>query len=122
MHEELESLKENNVFELTNLLEGKRTVGSKWVYITKVNPDGSKRYKARFVARGFSQKKGIDYRETFSLTANNTSIRNLMQMVVQYDLIVHQMDVKTAYLHAPLDYEIFVEQPEGFKTKKLVYG
>ena len=42
-------------------------------------------------------------------------------MVVQYDLIVHHMDVKTAYLHAPIDYEIFVEQPEGFKTKKLVY-
>ena len=44
-----------------------------------------------------------------------------MQTVVQYDLIVHQMDVKTAYLHAPIDYEIFVEQPEGFKTNKLVY-
>ena len=44
-----------------------------------------------------------------------------MQIVVQYDLIVHQMDVKTAYLHAPIDYEIFVEHPEGFKTNKLVY-
>ena len=44
-----------------------------------------------------------------------------MQMVVQYDLIVHQMGVKTAYLHAPIDYEIFVEQFEGFKTNKLVY-
>ena len=44
-----------------------------------------------------------------------------MQMVVQYDLIVHQMDVKMAYLHAPIDYEIFVEQPERFKTNKLVY-
>ena len=113
MHEELESLKENNVFELTNLPEGKKTVGSKWVYTTKENSDGSKRYKARFIARGFSQKKGIDYRETFSPTANITSIRILM--VVQYDLIVHQIDVKTAYLHAPIDYEIFVVQPEGFK-------
>ena len=77
--------------------------------------------KARFVARGFSQKNGIDYGETFSPTADITSIRILMQMVVQYDLIVHQMDVKTAYLHAPIDYEIFVEHPEGFKTNKLVY-
>ena len=42
-------------------------------------------------------------------------------MVVQYDLIVHQMDVKTAYLHVSIDYEIFVEQSEGFKTNKLVY-
>ena len=44
-----------------------------------------------------------------------------MQMVVQYDLIVLQIDVKTAYLHAPIDNEIFVEQPEGFKTNKLLY-
>ena len=50
MHEELESLKENNVFELTNLSEGKKTVGSKWLYTTKENPDGMKRYKARFIA------------------------------------------------------------------------
>ena len=40
-----------------------------------------------------------------------------MQMVVQYDLIVHQIDVTTPYLHAPIDCEIFVEQPEGFETK-----
>ena len=53
MHEELESLKEN-VFELTNLSEGKKTVGSKWFYTTMETPNGSKRYKARFVARGFS--------------------------------------------------------------------
>ena len=90
MHEELESLKENNVFELTNLPEGKKTVGSKWIYATKENLDRSKRYKAR----EFNQKKGIDYRETFSPTANITSVRILMQMVVQYDLIVHQMDIK----------------------------
>ena len=57
MHEELESLRENNVFELKNLPEGKKTVGSKWVYTTKENSDWSKRYKARFVARGFSQKR-----------------------------------------------------------------
>ena len=42
-------------------------------------------------------------------------------MVVKYDLIVNQMDVKTGYLHAPINYEIFVEQPGGFKTNKLVY-
>ena len=65
--------------------------------------------------------QGIYYGETFSPAANITSIYILMQMVVQYDLIVHQMDVKTTYLHAPIDYEIFVEQLEGFKINKLVY-
>ena len=102
-------------------MKAKKTVGSKWVYTTKENPNGFKRYKARFISRGFSQKKGIDYGETFSPTANITSVRILMQMMVQYDLIVHQMDVKNGVFAYTFDYEIFVEQPERFKTNKLVY-
>ena len=67
--------------------------------------------------RGFSQTKGLDCQETFSPTANITSVRMLMQMVVQYDLTVHHMDITSAYLRAPIDCEFFVEQPEGFETK-----
>ena len=54
MHEKMESLKENYVFELKPLPEGKKIVGSKWVYTIKKNPEGSEKYEARFVARGFS--------------------------------------------------------------------
>ena len=117
LNEEMESLKENDVFELTPLPEGKKTVASKWVYTIKKNPDGSEGYKATFAARGFNQTKGLDYPETFSLATNITSVRILMQMVVKYDLTVHQMDVTTAYLHASIDNEIFVEQPEGLEIK-----
>lgn len=77
---------------------------------------------------------GVEYVETFSPTANFTRVRVLMQKAAQKDLILHQMDVKTAYLHAPIDFEIYMEQPGVWfkismtsekivcKLKKLVYG
>ena len=134
MEEEMNSLKENDTFTLTTLPEGRKVVGSRWVYTVKENPSGSKTYKARYVAKGYSQTEGVDYHETFAPTANFTSVRILMQLAAQYDLILHQMDVKTAYLNAPIDCEIFLEQPEGFeiasssndvlvyKLKKSLYG
>ena len=126
MRDELDSLKENDMFELVRLPEGKSAVGGKWVYCTKENADGQKSFKARYVAKGYNQIKGIDYTETFSPTANITSVRALMQIAVHNNLTVHQMDVKTAFLHAPIDTEIYLEQPEGFEVKsndgeKLVY-
>jgi len=126
MKEEMSSLEENNTFTLTTLPEGKGTVGGRWVYTIKDNPDGHKTYKARYVAKGYSQVKGVDYHETFAPTANFTSLRVLMQLSAQHDLILHQMDVKTAYLNAPIDCDIFMEQAEGFEVvsdceNKLVY-
>ena len=124
MDEEMHSLKENT-FTLTNLPEGKKAVGGRWVYAIKTDVDGSEKYKARYVARGYSQKMGVDYEETFSPTANMTSVRVLVQKAAQENLILHQMDVKTAYLNAPIDCEIYMEQPEGYEVrshtdKKLV--
>ena len=72
-------------------------------------------FKARYVAKGYSQIPEIDYQETFALTARISSIRTLLQRVVQNDMIIHQMDVKTAYLNAPIDCELYMEQPEGFE-------
>ena len=85
-----------------------------------------KTYKARYVAKGYSQVKDIDHHETFSPTASLTSVRALKQIAAQHNLTLHQMDVKTAYLNAPIDCEIYLEQPEGFETpsnsdKRLVY-
>ena len=134
MDEEIESLRENEAFTLTHLPEGKVAVGSRWVYAVKSDVNGSCKHKARYVAKGYSQKIGVDYAETFSPTANLTSIRTLIQKAAQEDLMLHQMDVKTAYLHAPIDFEIYMDQPEGyevkstndeklvFKLKKSLYG
>ena len=115
MEKEIRSLEENNTYTLVTRPEDKNVVGGKWVYSIKDgdNPE----YKARYVAKGYSQIKDIDYHETYAPTTKMTTIRTLMQLSAQYDLIVHQMDVKSAYLHAEIDCDIFVEQPQGYSTQ-----
>lgn len=117
MDKEMRSLEENKTFTLTKLPPGRQPVGGRWVYALKRDIDGSEKYKARFVAKGYSQKQGTDYDETFSPTADMTSVRVVMQKAAQENLILHQMDVETAYLHAPIDHEIYMEQPEGYEQK-----
>ena len=95
--------------------------------------DGSiEKYKARFVARGFSQKEGIDYEETFAPVAKYTSIISIRALVVVMKWKIHQMDVKTAFLNGVVEEEVYVEQPLNFEThdkeshvcrlKKAMYG
>ena len=115
MDDEIEALESNETFELVPPPKGREVVGGKWVYTVKTGPDKAETYKARYVAKGYSQIPGIDYHETFSPTARMSSIRVLLQQAIQNDMLVHQMDVKTAYLNAPIDCEIFIEQPEGYE-------
>ena len=93
----------------------------------KESPTGAKTFKARYDAKRYSHVKGVDYQQTFAPTANLTSVRVLMQIAAQHDLVLHQMDAKTAYLHAPIDCEIYMDQAEGFEVPlegegKLVYN
>ena len=118
MDSEIESLVENETYKVEKLPVGKNVIGGKWVYATKLDADGNVKHKARYVAKGYSQKENVDYYETFSPTARMTSVRMLMQLVVDQDLCVHQMDVKSAYLNAPIDCELYVEQPEGYGIEK----
>ena len=134
MDDEILSLEDNNTYELTTLPDGCTSIGSRWVFAVKLGPDDEEKYKARLVAKGYSQVHGIDYQETFSPTAKITSIRMLMQLAVQNDYYINQMDVKSAYLNADIDAEIYVDQPEGYckqsdngsklvwKLKKSLYG
>ena len=126
MEDEMNSLKENETFVHTTLPHGTNLIGGKWVYALKMGLNGEKRYKARYVAKGYSQVPDIDYKETFCPTARITSIRMLLQIAMQQNLKVHQMDVKTAFLNGPIDCELFVEQPKGFEKlgsngEKLVW-
>ncbi|KAL0318363.1 UNVERIFIED_CONTAM: Retrovirus-related Pol polyprotein from transposon TNT 1-94 [Sesamum angustifolium] len=106
MKEEIASMDKNQVWELTKLSEGVKPVGCKWVYKTKRNPSGKiERYKARLVAKGYTQKEGIDYRETFSPVSKKDSFRIIMALVAHFDLELHQMDVKTAFLNGDLEEE-----------------
>ena len=73
------------------------------------------------MAKGYLQIYSKNYREIFAPMTNMTSIRLLLQIAVQYDLLIHHMDVKSAYLNACLDYEIYVELPEGFESRNGNY-
>ena len=133
MVSELDSIHKNGTWELVPLPEGRRPIGSKWVYKIKRKADGSiDRYKARLVAKGYSQQAGIDYHETFAPVAKFTSIRLLLALAAQYDYEIHQMDVRTAFLNGDLDVDIYMAQPDGFveqgrshlvcHLKKSLYG
>ena len=133
MNDELNSMANNQVWDLVELPEGFRAVGCKWVYKTKTDASGNiERYKARLVAKGFLQKEGIDYHDTFSPVSKKDSLRIIMALVAHFDLELHQMDVKTAFLNGELEEEVYMTQPEGFisekgnnlvcKLKKSIYG
>lgn len=68
-----------------------------------------------WVAKGFTQREGIDYTEVFSPVVKQTSIRIVISLVAQYDLELQQMDVTTSFLHGELDETIYMKQPEGFE-------
>ena len=122
MDEEVKSLKENNTYTLVKLPPEKTCVGGRWVYALKSGPEGEDVFKARYVARGYTQKYGIDYVETFAPTAKFTTIRVFIQMAVELGLIIHQMDVKTAYLNAPIDVELYMAQIKGYEEDIGVGG
>ena len=131
MKNEYDSLIENKTWILTKLPAGKRAISSKWVFKTKMNALGELVCrKARLVARGFCQTKGIDYNETYAPVVRYNSIRFLLALAAKHNLIIHQMDAVTAFLNANLHDEIYMHQPEYFnddlnmfcKLKKSNYG
>ena len=117
MQDEMKSLHENHSFELVKLPKGKRALKNRWVYRVKQEEHTSQpRYKARLIVKGFSQKKGIDFEEVFSLVVKMSSIRVVLGLT-SLDLEIEQMDVKTTFLHGDLDKEIYMEQLESFVVK-----
>ncbi|XP_059072468.1 retrovirus-related Pol polyprotein from transposon TNT 1-94 [Cryptomeria japonica] len=133
MDEEYQSIIKNDVWDLVPRPKGKSIVSSKWLFKIKHNADGNiEKYKARFVARGFSQKEGIDYEETFAPVARYTSIRTIIAIAASKGWKLHQMDVKTAFLNGVIEEEVYIEQPEGYeirdrlthvcRLKKALYG
>jgi hypothetical protein len=100
MRDEMKSMSTNEVWDLVEIPRGAKTVGCKWVYKTKCDSKGNvERFKARLVAKGFTQREGIDYKETFSPVSSKNSFRIIMALVAHYDLELHQMDVKMAFLN-----------------------
>lgn len=131
MKSELESIEANETWDLTELPPGRKAIGSKWVFKTKVDANGNPdRKKARLVAQGFSQKYGVDYDEVFAPVARSVTLRMMLSTAGANKLIVKQYDIKTAFLNGKLEEEIFMRPPPGFqrqdgkvyKLRKSLYG
>lgn len=116
--DKLESIDENDVWELYDLKDQlKPVINCRWVFKKKIDAKGVvKRHKVRLVARGFTQRKGVNFNETFAPVAKFTSLRLLFALASDRNWHVHQMDAKTAFLCADIDQDdIFVQIPEGFE-------
>nr|KAJ0189849.1 hypothetical protein LSAT_V11C800451850 [Lactuca sativa] len=133
IHDEIDSIMHNNTWVLADLPPGCKALGCKWILKRKMKVDGTiDKYKAILVIQGFRQKEGIDFFDTYAPVARISTIRLLLALAAIHNLVIHQMDVKTAFLNGDLDEEIYMKQPEGFvmpgnehkvcKLKKSLYG
>ncbi|XP_052126145.1 uncharacterized protein LOC113209233 [Frankliniella occidentalis] len=132
MIDEIGSFEKNSVWELVPLPTGAKVVGNRWVYRRKTDKDGNTIYRARLVAKGYTQVHGIDYHETFAPVIRRSVLRMLFSVAVNFNLKIDHLDVKTAFLYGDLSEDVFMCQPEGFSVegseshvcqlKKAMYG
>ena len=121
IRKETESIIKHGTFSLVDLPKGRTPISSKWVFKLKELKDGDYKFKARLVARGFSQKEGIDYTETFAPVVKYKSLRILLAIACERNMHIHQMDVCTAFLHGELEEEIYMTPPEGLQKEGKVW-
>ncbi|RVX10878.1 Retrovirus-related Pol polyprotein from transposon TNT 1-94 [Vitis vinifera] len=116
VQDEIDALEKNGTWTITDLPVGKRPMGYKWIFSIKYKADGSiERFKARLVARGFTQSYGIDYQETFAPVAKLNTIRILLSLAVNQDWCLQQLDIKNAFLNGDLEEEVYMEILPGFE-------
>ena len=129
----MESMYSNSVWSLVKAPKGVKPIECKWIYKRKIQPDGKvETFKARLVAKCYTQKEGIDYEETFSPVAMLKSILILLTVTASLDYEIWQMDVKTTFLNDSLEEDIYMQQPERFiargqehmacKLQRSIYG
>jgi len=112
-HEVFDAIILNGTFELCPLPPGWKAISTRWVL--KIKHDSS--YKARWVARGFSQHEGIDCLDTCTPVLCLENLRFLLAYAIM-GYKIHPMDVDNAFLHALLNKDIYVSQAEGFESKE----
>ena len=115
MEAEYAALLANRTWELVPRPPGANVVTGKCVFRVKYKPDGSlDRYKARWVVRGFSQRPGVDFGETFSPVVKPAMIRTVLSLVASRGWQARQLDVSNAFLHGNLSERVYCQQPVGF--------
>ncbi|GJT24232.1 retrovirus-related pol polyprotein from transposon TNT 1-94 [Tanacetum coccineum] len=133
MQEELHEFEHLEVWELVPPPDKAFVITLKWIYKVKLDElGGILKNKARLVARGYRQEEGIDFEESFAPVARLEAIRIFLAFAAHMNMVVYQMDVKTAFLNGNLREEVYVSQPDGFvdpdkpnyvyKLKKALYG
>ncbi|GJW10403.1 ribonuclease H-like domain-containing protein [Tanacetum coccineum] len=132
MNNEMDALYRNDTWEIVELPMGRKAIGGKWVYKIKYKSSGDiDRYKARYVAKGYNQKEGVDFDETFSPVVKIVTVRCVINLVVQNNWFIFQLDVNNAFLYGDLDETVYMSLPEGFfnpgdkrvcRLKKSLYG
>ncbi|CAH2091010.1 unnamed protein product [Euphydryas editha] len=131
MKEEYNSLIKNGAWTLVDRPFNRNVIKSKWVFKVKQDASGNfDKFKARLVARGFSQKPGVDFDKTFSPVVRHSTLRILFNLANEKDMDIDHIDVTTAFLNGSLQEEIYMEQPPGFEIdnnkvcmlQKSIYG
>ncbi|KAL0301466.1 UNVERIFIED_CONTAM: Retrovirus-related Pol polyprotein from transposon TNT 1-94 [Sesamum radiatum] len=133
INDEMDSIIGNNAWVLVDLPPGCKPLGCKWIFKKNMKVDGTiEKFKARLVIQGFRQRPGIDYSDIYAPVARISTIRLLIALASIHNLVIHQMDVKTAFLNGDLDEEVYMKQLEGFimpsnkhkvcKLVKSLYG
>ena len=117
MGKEFQQMQDFKTWDLQDLPDNRKAIACRWVYSVKPNLSGDgfvRKFKARLVVKGFSQRAGIDYNETFSPVAHHESFRIILALAAQHGLFLRQVDVVGAFLNGEMHDEIFMRQPEGF--------
>jgi hypothetical protein len=133
MDEELDQIEKNDTWKLVPKINNKNVLGTKWVFINKLNEDGQvTRNKDRLVCKGYTQVEGIDFEEKFSPVSIMEAIRFLLYYAFSNNIKVYKMNVKSTFLNGELEEEFYIEQPTKFqlsgnidyvcKLKKALYG
>ena len=114
MKDEIDQLEKLGTYQLEDLPMGRQAVGNKWVYNTKINPDGTIWHKVQLVAQGFSQWPSLDCFDTYSPVMRMESLRVLLAITANLDWEAEQMDVVGTYLNGELEETLYMGQPIGF--------
>lgn len=110
-HHEIDALEGNKTWELVPLPVGKGSIGSKWVYKIKYKVNGEiHKYKTRLVAKGYTQREGLDYHKTFSPVAKMVRVRTIISVVTSKNWFLYQMDVNNCFLHGDLYEEVYIDR------------
>jgi hypothetical protein len=119
MDEEIDQTEKDDTWKLVPRPRNKNVIGTKWVFINKLNEDGQvTKNKARLVCKGYSQVEGIDFEETFSPVARMEAIILILVYACSKNIKVYQMDVKSAFLNEDLEEEVYIEQPKRFQLSE----